>query len=89
MNNLNFTPQPAIIFGKDTHQKIGALVKEYGFKKVLIHYGGGSIKRPGLYDVVTASLKENGIEYVELRRCAAQSLWDWCTRSRPVPEGKG
>ena len=33
---------------------------------MLLHYGGGSIKRSGLYDTVTASLKENGVEFVEL-----------------------
>ena len=35
-------------------------------KKVLLHYGGGSIKKTGLYDQVVASLKASGIAFVEL-----------------------
>ena len=35
-------------------------------KKLLLHYGGGSIKRIGLYDRVVTALRENGIDFVEL-----------------------
>ncbi|MFR6333641.1 MAG: iron-containing alcohol dehydrogenase, partial [Eisenbergiella sp.] len=34
--------------------------------KVLLHYGSGSIKKSGLYDTVTASLRESGISFAEL-----------------------
>ncbi|MEG0470154.1 MAG: iron-containing alcohol dehydrogenase, partial [Longicatena sp.] len=44
---------------------IGEIVSQYG-KKVLIVYGGGSIKRNGLYDEVTGILKGMGITYHEL-----------------------
>ncbi|MCC8089558.1 MAG: iron-containing alcohol dehydrogenase [Rikenellaceae bacterium] len=54
-----------IIFGKKSIGKTGALVKEYG-KKVLLHYGGGSIKKNGVYDAVVESLESSGIEFVEL-----------------------
>ncbi|MDO5112278.1 MAG: iron-containing alcohol dehydrogenase [Clostridia bacterium] len=53
------------IFGKDAHKRIGEIVREYGFKQILLVYGGESIKRSGLYDVITASLKENGIAYAQ------------------------
>jgi alcohol dehydrogenase YqhD (iron-dependent ADH family) len=33
---------------------------------VLIHYGGGSIKKTGLYDKVVMSLRQAGIEIIEL-----------------------
>jgi len=46
-------------------KQIGALLKPHA-SKVLLHYGGGSIKKSGLYDTVTTSLKENGLSYVEL-----------------------
>jgi len=36
-----------------------------GVKKVLLHYGGGSIKKAGLYDKVTEQLKGAGIEWVD------------------------
>ena len=65
MLNFDFYAPTRIIFGKDTEKEIGALLKPHA-KKVLIHYGGGSIKRSGLYDTVTASLKESGVAFVEL-----------------------
>ncbi|MDR0953653.1 MAG: iron-containing alcohol dehydrogenase [Elusimicrobiota bacterium] len=54
-----------IIFGRGAQKEVGAKLKEYT-NKVLFHYGGGSIKKSGLYDEVIASLKAAGIEYVEL-----------------------
>ena len=35
-------------------------------QKILLHYGGGSIKRIGLYDKVVKSLNEAGVEFIEL-----------------------
>lgn len=66
MRNFEFCTPTRVIFGKDTQKKAGELIRKYGFKKVLIHYGGGSVIRSGLLDQVTASLKEEGIEYVTL-----------------------
>ena len=40
-------------------------IKEYG-NKVLIAYGGGSIKKIGLYDEMIKILNDNEISYVEL-----------------------
>lgn len=54
-----------IIFGKGTENEVGTYTKDFG-KKVLLHYGGGSIKRFGLYDKVVESLQKEGIEFVEL-----------------------
>ena len=50
MENFEFYAPTRMIFGKDTHLKVGKLIREYGFKKVLIHFGGGSVKRTGLLD---------------------------------------
>ncbi|AOY75284.1 iron-containing alcohol dehydrogenase [Clostridium formicaceticum] len=65
MKNFVFESPTKIIFGKGTESVIGEEVKKYG-KKVLLHYGGGSIKKSGLYDRVIDSLKAAEIEYVEL-----------------------
>ncbi len=65
MNNFIFENPTKIVFGKDTELQAGKLTAQYT-NKVLLHYGGGSIKKSGLYDKVTASLKESGIEYTEL-----------------------
>lgn len=65
MRNFVYNNSTIIIFGKDTEKQIGVETKKYG-KKVLLHYGGGSIKRSGLYDEVIKSLKNEKIEYFEL-----------------------
>lgn len=44
---------------------LGEELKKYG-QKVLLTYGGGSIKRNGLYDRIIEQLKEIGIEWEEL-----------------------
>ncbi len=65
MLNFDMHIPTRIIFGKDTQKEIGRLIKPYT-KKALLHYGGNSIKKSGLYDQVVASLKENNIHFVEL-----------------------
>ncbi len=64
---LNFTYyNPAkIIFGKGTEATAGENCAQYG-KNVLLHYGGGSIKKSGLYDTLVKSLKDAGLAVTEL-----------------------
>ena len=64
MNNFEYCVPTRMIFGRDTHKQVGAILQEYGFRKVMIHYGGGSVRKSGLLDAVTASLKNHGVEYV-------------------------
>ena len=66
MENFEFFTPTRMIFGKNTHQQVGKIVKEYGFKKVLVHFGGSSAKKSGLLDAVTGSLEAEGIQYVTL-----------------------
>ena len=65
MLNFDFYSPARIIFGKETENRIGKLLKPHA-KKVLLHYGGGSIKQSGLYDRVVASLNEYDIDFIEL-----------------------
>ncbi|WP_416147249.1 iron-containing alcohol dehydrogenase [Salipaludibacillus sp. HK11] len=65
MENFIFQNQTKIIFGKDEEHRVGKEASLYG-KKLLLHYGGGSIKKSGLYDNVIKSLKEQNIEIIEL-----------------------
>ncbi len=60
-----FTPTK-VVFGKNTEEKVADLVKEFGGKKVLIHYGGGSVIKSGLMQKVTDKLDAAGIPYVKL-----------------------
>ena len=46
MNNFSLYTPTRIIFGKDTQHQVGELVAEYSpNKRILLHYGSGSIKR--------------------------------------------
>ena len=65
MLNFDYSNKTRIVFGKGTETQVGSLVKPYA-EKVLLHYGGGSIKKSGLYDRVAASLRESGVSFVEL-----------------------
>ncbi len=66
MLNFEYHVPTRIIFGKDTHKNVGRIIKEYGFSRVLLHYGKGSVKSTGLYDEIISSLNENGIDFIEL-----------------------
>ena len=66
MENFTFYSPTYFVFGKGTENEAGQYVKKYGGHKVLIHYGGGSVKRSGLLDRVKASLDAAGIAHVEL-----------------------
>jgi alcohol dehydrogenase YqhD (iron-dependent ADH family) len=66
MINFDFYSPTYFVFGKDRENNTGEYVKRFGGKKVLIHYGGGSVVRSGLLDRVQNSLKEAGIPYVTL-----------------------
>jgi len=64
MENFVFNNTTRIIFGKGAESQVGSELK--GYKKVLLHYGSGSIKKSGLYDRVISFLQEAGIGWVEL-----------------------
>jgi hypothetical protein len=65
MDNFEFRNPTKIVFGRGSEEKVGVEAAVYS-KKVLLHFGGGSIKSTGLYDRVTASLRAAGVEWVEL-----------------------
>ncbi len=64
MENFVFNNTTKIIFGKGVESQVGRELM--GCKKILLHYGSGSIKRSGLYERVIRSLEEAGIAWVEL-----------------------
>lgn len=65
MRNFHYSIPTEIYFGKGQISKLSEAVKKYG-SKVLMVYGGGSIKKMGLYDKVIVLLKEADIEVFEL-----------------------
>ena len=65
MKDFIFSNTTKVYFGKDQLQHLGGEVKRFG-QKVLLVYGGGSIKKIGLYDKVMAELKKAGLTVYEL-----------------------
>lgn len=65
MDNFTFFNPTKVEFGKDKEQAIGQHLAEHGIKKVLLTYGSERIKRDGLFAVVSKSLNEQGIQFVE------------------------
>ncbi len=57
MNNFNFCVPTDIRFGRDQIECLPEELKKYG-QRVLLVYGGGSIKRTGLYEKIQTLLKE-------------------------------
>lgn len=65
MRNFTYQNKTEMIFGKEVENNVGQKLKGLA-KKVLIHYGGGSVIASGLLDRIKASLDEAGVGYVEL-----------------------
>ena len=66
MENFQYYTPTKVVFGKGTEDQTGQLVAEQGCRKVLVHYGSGSVVRSGLLDRIYRSLDEAGIPYVSL-----------------------
>ena len=66
MDNFTFYSPTLFAFGDGEEKNTGSLVRRFGGTKVLMVYGGGSIKRNGAYDDAAASLRAAGIPWVEL-----------------------
>ena len=60
MENFVYSVPTKIYFGKGQLDRVGMIAAEYG-KKALLVYGGGSIKRNGIYDRVKELLEEEGV----------------------------
>jgi alcohol dehydrogenase YqhD (iron-dependent ADH family) len=65
MENFEFCNPTRILFGRSAEEKVGEQVSLYS-QKILLLFGGGSIKASGLYDKVTASLQKAGVSWIEL-----------------------
>jgi alcohol dehydrogenase YqhD (iron-dependent ADH family) len=66
MLNFTFCVPTRFVFGRGVEKETGRELKAMGAKKVLIHYGGGSVIRSGLMKTVTDALDAEGISHVSL-----------------------
>lgn len=66
MFNFNYYTPTRVIFGKETENQTGQLIKKAGGSRVLIHFGSQSAIRSGLIDRIKKSLDDAGIWHTEL-----------------------
>ena len=64
--SIGFYAPTNVTFGAGAEDKVAEVLKGYGAEKVLVHFGGGSVKRSGLLDKVEKSLTSAGIGFIEL-----------------------
>ncbi len=72
MYHFKFYAPTKVVFGRNTEEQLTDLVREFGGKKLLIHYGGGSVIHSGLLQKVKDQLDSSGISYVSLGGYGAQ-----------------
>ena len=85
LGNFTYCNPTKLYFGKDALDGLNKELPKYG-KNVLLVYGGGSIKKNGIYDKVVAMLKANGKEIFEdagvMPNPTVQKLYEGIERAR-------
>ena len=85
LGNFTYCNPTKLIFGKGALDGLKAELEKFG-KNVLLVYGGGSIKRNGIYDKVTAILRECGKNVAEdagvMPNPTVEKLNEGCERAR-------
>ncbi len=66
MFSFHYHTPTEIVFGRNAECQVGELVQKTQCRKLLLHYGGGSVIRSGLLDRIKAALEEKNIAYTEL-----------------------
>ncbi len=66
MDNFIFSIPTTAFFGKGQINVLGDTIKAYGGSKVLLAYGGGSIKKNGIYQAILGQFAKAGLPFVEL-----------------------
>ena len=86
---FEFHTPTKVIFGRDTERRVGETVASYGYRRIMLVYGGGSVKRSGLYDRVAQSLAACGIEWVELSGVKPNPLLSLAKRGMELARESG
>ena len=61
MNNFVYNIPTKVYFGENQLSHLGEELSKFG-TRVLMTYGGGSIKKNGLYDRIMEEMKKAGLE---------------------------
>lgn len=65
MKNFTYSIPTVVHFGEGQIKKLGAEIAARA-RKVLVVYGGGSVKRNGVFDAAVAQLKAHNVQWAEL-----------------------
>ncbi len=65
LGNFSYCNPTKLYFGEDSLNYLNVELPKYG-KNVVLIYGGGSIKKNGIYDAVVRILKDNGKNVAEI-----------------------
>lgn len=66
MLNFEYYTPTKVFFGKERETQTGEIIANYGYKKIMLIYGQGSIKKNGLYESIVNSIKDYNIDFVEM-----------------------
>lgn len=89
VDNFEFYAPTHVYFGRGEENQVGAYIKAYGVKKVLLHYGGQSAERSGLLGRVRASLESVGLSYVALGGVQANPTLEMVRRGIALCQAEG
>lgn len=85
LGNFSYSNPTKLYFGEDSLKYLNEELPKYG-KNVMLSYGGGSIKKNGIYDAVVEILKANGKEIVEdggvMPNPTVEKLYDGCRKAK-------
>jgi NADP-dependent alcohol dehydrogenase len=80
MNNFEFCCPTKVVFGKGSIERLSTLIDKH--KKVLMIYGGGSIKKNGVYDQVKKALE--GFKVFEFSGIEPNPTYETCMKAVEV-----
>lgn len=80
LGNFTYSNPTKLYFGKNSLDNLPSALKDYN--RIMLVYGGGSIKKNGLYDKIVKMLKDNGKEIFEdegvMPNPTIEKLYDGC-----------
>ena len=74
--NFSFHNPTRLHFGKESLAKLSEELQNYG-PKVMLTYGGGSIKKNGIYDQVTVALRQRILRTMRMLVLSTRAV-TWC-----------
>lgn len=89
MLDFEFYTPTKVFFGKGKQRDTGKIISNYGYKKIMLMYGKGSIKQTGLYDEIMQSIEASGIDAVEMGGVEPNPKIDFIREATSVAKAAG